>query len=248
MRTELFVSRTGDGFCSARREDGKTVEFRVEGATEPPRFGCIVKARVAGVVPALQAAFLDVGRPRNAFLHVSDLFLPGESPGLDAPIQDRLKAGRDLLVQISRESASAKGDRVTCHLGIPGRLLVLLPVSSQVAVSRRIDDPGERERLRAILERLGEGQAGFVARTAANGSKRSRLEAEAARLLETWRAIRDRVDRARPPAVVHEEPALHLRLLRDAPADGFERMVLDDRAAYEQALAMLTQVDPALSS
>ena len=115
MRTELFVSRTGGGFCSARREDGKTVEFRVEDATEPPRFGGIVKARVAAVVPALQAAFLDVGRSRNALLHVSDLLLPGESAGLDAPIQDRLKVGRELLVQISRESVSAKGDRVTCH-------------------------------------------------------------------------------------------------------------------------------------
>ena len=248
MRTELFVSRTGDGFCSARREDGETVEFRVEGAAEPSRFGRIVKARVVGVVPALQAAFLDVGQSRNAFLHVSDLLLPGESPDLDAPIQDRLKAGRDLLVQISRESASAKGDRLTCHLGIPGRLLVLLPVFPKVAVSRRIDDPGERERLLAILEGLGEGRAGFVARTAANGAERSRLEAEAARLFETWRAIRDSAECARPPAVVHEEPGLHLRLLRDAPGDGFERMVLDDREAYEQALAMLGQVDPVLAS
>ncbi len=245
MRTELFVSRTGEGFLSARREDGKTVEFRVEGATAPPRFGSIVKARVASVVPALQAAFLDIDRPRNAFLHVSDLLLPGERPGLDVPIQDRLKAGRELLVQISRESVSAKGDRVTCHLGIPGRLLVLLPLFPQVAVSRRIDDPGERERLSAILEGLGEGKAGFVARTAANGSESSLLAAEAALLLETWRAIRDRADQARPPAVVHQEPALHLRLLRDAPADGFERMVLDDREAYEQALAMLGQVDRA---
>ena len=248
MRTELFVSRTGDEFCSARREDGTTVELRVEGTTSPPRFGRIVKARVSGVVPALQAAFLDVGRPPNAFLHVSDLLLPGEPPGLDAPIQDRLKEGRELLVQISRESVSAKGDRVTCHLGIPGRLLVLLPMLPQVAVSRRIEDPGERERLRAILEGIGDGQAGFVARTAANGSEPSHLEAEATRLLETWWAIRDRAGGARPPAVVHEEPALHLRLLRDAPADGFDRMVLDDREAHEQALALVGQVDPLASS
>jgi ribonuclease G len=248
MRTELFVSRTGDEFCSARREDGTIVEFRVEGASSPPRFGRIVKARVCGVVPALQAAFLDVGQPRNAFLHVSDLLLPGESPGFDAPIQERLKDGRELLVQISRESVSHKGDRVTCHLGIPGRLLVLLPEQPQIAVSRRIEDSGERERLQAILEGLGQGQAGFVARTAANGSERSLLEAEAARLFETWRAIQDRVGGARPPAVVHEEPALHLRLLRDVPADGFDRMVLDDREAHAQALALAGQVDPALSS
>jgi len=248
MRTELFVSRTGDGFLCARREDGRTVEFRAETVSEPPRFGDIVKARVASVVPALQAAFLDIDRPRNAFLHVSDLRLPGEPPGVDAPIQDRLRPGCELLVQISRESVAAKGDRVTCHLGIPGRLLVLLPMFPQVAVSRRIDDPGERERLGAILEGLGEGQVGFVARTAASGSERSRLEAEAVRLLEIWRAIRNRVDRARPPAVVHEEPALHLRLLRDAPANGFERMLLDDRQAYEQARGSLERIDPALLS
>lgn len=243
MRTELYFSRTADGFCTARREDGKTVEFRAQRFAEQ-RFGQIVKARVSRVVPSLQAAFLDVGRPRNAFLHVSDLRLPGEPEG-QAPIQDRLEEGRDLLVQISRESTS-KGDRATCYVGIAGRLLVLQPLDRQVRVSRRIHDPRERARLGSLLEALGEGRVGWIARTAASGIEPSLLEAEASQLLSAWGEIRSRADAERAPAVLHEEPGLHLRLLRDAPADGLERAVFDDREAYEQARADLCRVAPEL--
>ena len=183
MRTELFVSHVGEQVWSAVRENGRTVEFRVEGRVDSTRLGRIIKARVTRLLPAIQAAFIDVGLERDAFLHVSDLLLPGD-PVTDAadatngepaaprrrtgypPIQDRLEQGRDLLVQISRESRTTKGDRATCFLGLPGRLLVLLPLTPQVAISRRIVDPEQRSRLTGILRRLGQGRSGFVARTA----------------------------------------------------------------------------------
>jgi ribonuclease G len=265
MRTELFVSRVGDQIWSALRQGGRTVEFRVEACGDPPRLGRIVMARVTRVLPAIQAAFLDVGADRDAFLHVSDLLLPGDPPPVieevvdgeprlarrrvgSPPIQDRLEPGRELLVQISRESRSTKGDRATCFIGIPGRLLVLLPLLPQVGISRRIYDPDERARLARILRGLDDGRSGFVARTAAKGAERGALEAEAERLFASWQSIRQRAETALPPAVVHDEPPLTIRLLRDAPTEGLERVVLDDAAERDRALEFLDRVDSVLSS
>jgi ribonuclease G len=276
MHTELLVSRVGRQVWAALREDGVVVELRLERTGCPTRAGRVLKARVSNVVPAIQSAFLDVGASRDAFLHVSDLLLPGETPPATrrrveagngfhaaaemasngdpspemepAPIEDRLKVGRELLVQVVRESPEYKGDRVSCYVGLPGRLLVLLPMSRHGGVSRRIEDPAERERLAACLEQLAGGTVGFVARTAARGAPASALEAEASRLMDTWRGIRKRAESARAPAVLYEEPPLPLPLLRDAPQEGFDRVVMDDRADRAQALAYLQRVDPVLCS
>ena len=265
MHTELYVSRVGEQVWSALREDGRAVEFRVEEHGSPPRLGRIVNARVTRILPSIQAAFVDVGLERDAFMHVSDLLLPGETPpereepvgGEPAvararptlgPIQDRLHAGKTLLVQINRESHTSKGDRATCFIGIPGRLLVLLPLVPQVGISRRIVDGAERERLTGILRGLGGTGHGFVARTAAFQAEPAALRAEADRLLDIWREVRRRSESARAPEVVHDEPPLAIRLLRDAPREGLDRIVLDDPAERELARASLADVDPALVS
>jgi ribonuclease G len=265
MRTELFVSRVGEQTWSALREGGSAVEFRVEERGDSPRLGRIIKARVTRILPAIQAAFVNVGLERDAFLHASDLLLPGDPPPAveqgaagepqerrskteRVPIQRRLEPGSELVVQISRESRATKGDRATCFLGIPGRLLVLLPLVPQVGVSRRIFDQDERERLAAVLRDLDCGSRGFIARTAARGVDAGALRAEAARLLETWKAIRTRAETVQPPAVLHDEPPLAIRLLRDAPAEGFGRIVLDDPDEHDRVQKFLHQVDSALAS
>jgi ribonuclease G len=253
MRTELFVSRVGDQIWSALRQDGRTVEFRVERCDDPPRLGRVVKGRVTRILPAIQAAFVDVAGDRDAFLHVSELLLPGEQPpGMQEteedeprperrrtghpPIQQRLKPGDELIVQISRESYTTKGDRATMLVGLPGRLLVLLPLVPQVGISRRIVDPRERARLNGILGRLGNERRGFVARTAASGATASALEAEAERLEAIWRTILERADTALVPAVLHDEPPLAVRLLRDDPAEA------------SRAREFLCHVDSAMAS
>jgi len=263
-RTELFLSHVGDQTWSALREDGAAVEFRVEERGDAPRLGRVVKARVTRILPAIQAAFVDIGMERDAFVHASDLLLPNEPPPVveDAtgsrpvvrsktglpPIQQRIEPGTELLVQVSRESRANKGDRATCFIGIPGRLLVLFPLVSQIGVSRRIHATAERERLTAALEAIDRGPHGLVARTSAEGADAAALGAEAQRLFHTWADIRRRAETAESPAVLHDEPPLAIRLLRDAPSGRYQRIVLDDPEEHERAVEFLRGVDAALAS
>lgn len=249
MRSELFISIRGTESCAALREEGRTVEFRAEAAGPPSRVGSIVKGRVSHVVPSLQAAFIDVGDERDAFLHARDLRLPGEAYPIRwdksreesaewlPPIQDRVKPGRELLVQIVREAAGSKGDRATCLIGLPGRHLVLLPDWPQLAVSRRIRDESERARLLAELRDVGETRHGFVVRTAAEGVSGEQLRSEARAAIEHWRGIQDAANRGAVPSTIHEELPLYLRLLRDLPREGVDRVELDDADAHARAVS-----------
>jgi ribonuclease G len=283
MLRELFVSRLGGQLWSALREDGKTVELRVERAHVDAPVGRIIKARVTSILPGIQSAFLDIGTERGAFLHARDLLLPGETlegsedqdpdppsterhgddddggspagptrPGVPnrsvPPIQDRLAVGRDLLVQITRERLGSKGAKVTSLISLAGRLVVLLPQARNRGVSRRIEDPQERERLRGIVDRLeGEG-VGFVARTAADGATEEVVRADADALMSGWCEVQDRAASLPAPSVVYPEPGLLLRLLRETPRGGLERIVLDDEADRRAALAFLGDSEPALAA
>ena len=270
MPGELFLSRRDGQVWAALRHDGRTIELHCERAVEQPQFGQIIKARVSKVVPGIQSAFLELGESRNGFLHATDLLLPGEVPeGLgeepapDAPpdpaprlfkrrragraaIQDRLKPGRDLLVQISREAVGSKGARVTCYLTLPGRLLVLFPQLGIRSVARRIEDETERQRLREITQRLPGESMGFVARTAAAGADEPALRADAQLLLERWQQIVKDVESLSAPALVYRELDLPLRLLRDLSSQAMERIVVDDREMFDRVREYLAAVGPEL--
>jgi ribonuclease G len=274
MLRELFVSRLGGQLWSALREDGSTVELRVERAHGEAPAGRIIKARVTNILPGIQSAFLDIGTERGAFLHVKDLVLPGGSvngsagiegegdeledlaadvagsvsPDAAAPIEQRLSVGRELLVQVSREPMGTKGAKVSGFLSIPGRLVVLLPSARARGVSRRIGDAAERERLKGILDRLPGEEVGFVARTAAEGAAEADLQADAASLMRTWCEIQDRAAALPAPSVIHRDHGLLLRLLRETPRDGLERIVLDDEEDRAQALRYLQETDPPLAT
>jgi len=169
--------------------------------------------------------------------------------GVDLPpIEDRLKVGRDLLVQISRESLGEKGPRATCYLSFPGHLLVLFPQLRHRGVSRRIEDPDERARLLEILARIAGDDVGFVARTAALGAGESSLVADAHDLLATWSSVEERFEVARAPSVVHREPDLLLRMLRDTAPYAPERIIVDTLARRDRVLEYLTRVQPVLKS
>jgi ribonuclease G len=256
MTSELLVSRLGDRIWAALREDGTTVVIYPPPAEEPTRVGRIFKARVSNVVPGIQSAFLDIGSDREAFLHASDLWLPGEqttypdeeeaADSSRPPIEDRLKVGRDLLVQVIREPLSSKGPRVSCYISIAGRLLVLSPFRPRRAVSRRIEEPEERARLLAALEGLPGGEVGFVARTASAGASEEVLRAEADALIAGWKRVGETAAIARAPSVIQRESESLMRLLRDAPREGLERVVVDDPADRELALEFLRGADPEL--
>jgi ribonuclease G len=280
---ELLVSRTGGRTATALREGGDTVELRIEDEHDALGVGDIVKARVSKILPGIQSAFLDVGSERDAFLHATDLLLPGDVASLhpeslvgetsedheDAaeaegeafsvrhrpraaipgpPIQDRLKEGRELVVQVVREALGGKGPRVTCIITIPGRYLVHSPLAPFRGVSRRIHDPEERQRLRDIVEALPGGSGGFIVRTAGAGAAAEAFEADARLLARTWSAIEENVRRSRAPATVHADLGLFLRSLRDAPTASLDRIVVDDAGMFSAGVEYLRDLDPVLAS
>jgi ribonuclease G len=272
LSSELLVSRAGGRTCAALREHGVTVELRVEDDSRTLAVGHIVKARVSKILPGVQSAFLDVGQDRDAFLHVSDLLLPGEtasSPLEDGtedeaevpamrptrragpvgpPLQDRLKEGRELVVQVVREAFGGKGPRVSCFITLPGRYLVYAPQAPFRGVSRRIHDPEERQRLRDILTALPEMPGGFIVRTNGEGAPPSAFEADARFLVNAWRAIDGNIARSSSPAILHADLDLFLRSLRDAPGTSLNRVVVDDEEMYVAGLDYLREIDPPLAS
>ncbi len=282
LSSELLVSRAGGRTCTALREDGVTVELRVEDDRVALAVGHIVKARVSKVLPGIQSAFLDVGQDRDAFLHVNDLLLPGEPQpahrASDAgatvdsdvvaegdpdgaalrrshrdgptspPIQDRLKEGRELVVQVVREALGGKGPRVTCFVSLPGRYLVHAPQSSFRGVSRRIQGPEERQRLKDILAEIPETCGGLIVRTAGEGAEASAFEADARFLADTWAAIEARIGSAPVPSVLHTDLDLLLRSLRDAPTGSIRRVVVDDERMYQAGRRYLHEIDPTLAA
>jgi ribonuclease G len=285
MSSELLVSRLGGMTWAALRENGATVELRVEREGDRGAVGRIVKGRVTRVLPGIQSAFLDVGSGRDAFLYVGDLVLPGESPseppveadvdlaaagdddgeeseeGEDAvregsrprpaarmgPIEDRLKDGREILVQVAREGIGTKGARVTCFVALPGRYLVYMPQLAFRGISRKIGDADERSRLHAVLDALPASSGGFIVRTAGEGADESAFRADAAMLRAEWEAIQVRAAACHAPSVVHTELDLLLRLLRDAPREGLDRIVLDDPDYHDRAIAYLSALAPTLA-
>lgn len=270
MRSELFVSRFAGRTWAVLREDGDAVELRVDDG-QNGIVGRLVKGRVTKVLPGIQSAFLDIGLDRDAFLHVADLLLPGETgviepagmedladlsavrtilrrrPADRVPIQDRLQAGRDLLVQIDRDAIGSKGARVSCHVALPGRFLVHLPQTAIRAVSRRIREAGERERLKTIVESIPM-PGGFIVRTAGAGAGEEAFRADARWLADRWRRIEDEAGRGSAPAVIHQDLDLLLQLLRSAPREGFETIWVDREAEYSRAVDYLRNLDPAMAA
>ncbi len=250
MSSELFVSRIGRQVWTALRENGRIVELAIEHADAPTHVGRIVKARVSTVMPSLQAAFFDVGQDRDAFVHASELLVPGEVPQDQAlpPIEDRLKRGRELLIQISRQGAGTKGDRATSYVSFAGRFLVFFPFAEGNKISRRIVEPEERSRLEALLKMLDPGpHGGFVARTAARGLDGIPLRNEARLLQDRWERVRREASTAVAPEVIHHDSALPGRAIRDAPQD-VERVVIDDAGDREEASEALAGIDARLGS
>jgi ribonuclease G len=242
---ELIVGRIGERRCAVLREDGRAVELYLEPAI-PQRRGRIALCRVLRVLAGIEGAIVDTALGRHALVPASDLVLPGESAiESAAPIADRLRAGRELLVQIVREADDPdRGDLATAKLEIAGRRLVLLPLGIDSRVSRRIADAAERERLGRWLSRQEPGAA-WVARTAAAGATEAELDREAAHLVLRLEEIRSRAASARAPGPVDEPIDFLAELVREAPPE-LERLVVDGPDEHERMLAVVAASAPEL--
>jgi ribonuclease G len=231
MSTEILVNIGQQETRVALVEGGAAQEIHMQRASRHGLTGNIYKGAVQRVLPGMQAAFVEIGLERTAFLHVADM-LPLSPGNNETPsIMQLLTEGQQVLVQILKDPMGSKGARLTTLLSIPSRYLVLLPHEKHVGVSARIEDDGERDRLREVLDALQQRMApdyGLIARTAAEGADAPALEADVAFLLRLWKAISDQAANSKPGTLVHGDLPLSMRILRDLLGTDVERVRIDD--------------------
>jgi ribonuclease G len=265
MANLLLVSVAAGDTRVALSEDGRLAEFFLEHHSQADPTGNIYKGRVVKVLPGMAAAFVEIGLERPAYLFVDEVGEQGdelysfwlkqageEGPPPDTPprralpaaIEELLREGQDILVQVTRPPQGDKGARLTAHVTLPGHYLVLSPTLPHLGVSRRIPHEDERERLRGLLSDLRPDNMGLIARTAAQGQPREKLLTEQEELLQLWREIRRKSRGAPPPALLHRELGAAFRVMRDLFTPEVDRVVTDHPAAYERLLQYVTGLNP----
>ncbi|HZR38059.1 MAG TPA: ribonuclease G [Nevskia sp.] len=231
MSTEILVNIGTQETRVALVEGGAAQEIYVQRAARHGLVGNIYKGTVKRVLPGMQAAFVDIGLERTAFLHVADM-LNGETHAEPLPPVERLlHEGQEVLVQILKDPLGSKGARLTTLLSIPSRYLVLMPYEKHVGVSTKIEDEGERTRLKAALETLVPELApewGVIARTAAEGADLDALRQDLLFLTRLWSAVSQQVTQARCGQMVHGDLPLSMRILRDLLGTAVERVRIDN--------------------
>lgn len=240
MKAEILINVTAREVRAAVVENGVLQEVFIERSSRRGLLGNIYKGRVSRVLPGMQAAFVDVGLERTAFLHTSDIALPpgvpAEMRGRAAAIRDLLREGDEVLVQVLKDPIGTKGARLTTFITVPSRYLVLLPMGRGIGISSRIEDEGERERLKSVLAALidPETECGFIVRTAAEGAGDEALRADMMFLLKLWNLIGANAGTTAAGQLVHEDLPLAVRVVRDIVHAGIERVRVDSEEAYQQ--------------
>jgi len=251
-------------------EQKRLTEVFIERARDRGVAGNIYKGRVTRVLPGMQAAFVDIGLEKAAFLHGSDLYADlgdefiteedlladtveeGEDAGNHrpalrrVPIEERLKKGQEIVVQVAKQPIGSKGARVTSVISLPGRHLVFTPSTHHVGVSRRIEDEDERARLKEIVESERPQEGGFIIRTACEGLSKREIQGDSRFLLKLWDRILHKSDRAGAPTLLHYDMDLVLRTVRDLFTADTQRLVVDNPRDYQRILDFLDTVMPRL--
>ncbi|MFW6202146.1 MAG: Rne/Rng family ribonuclease, partial [Gemmatimonadota bacterium] len=270
MKREILISATTQETRVAIREDDALVEFMVDRPDRERIVGDIFVGRVEAVLPGIQAAFVDIGTDKAAFLHASDVGRDGtgaagdgddgdgdddddRSSGGDSggrgapPIQDVLNKGERVLVQVSKEPIGTKGPRVTTQVSLPGRFIVYMPYSDHIGVSRKIEDREERNRLRELArEILPKDAGGVIVRTVGEELTREVFQRELKTLISTWKKVERRSRSVKPPAAVHSEAKLTRGIIRDVFTEKVDSLTIEGREVFNEIRDYLKGVDPDL--
>lgn len=246
---EILINFTPMETRVAVIENGMPQEIYVERSSKRGIVGNIYKGKVVRVLPGMQAAFVDIGLERAAFIHVEDVLPQQISPEekSSTSIAQALREGQSLVVQVTKDPIGTKGARLTTHLSIPSRYLVYMPGSTHIGVSQRIDDVEERDRLRSAIQNClvdDQEPAGFILRTVAEGASESELISDVQFLHRLWKAIEQKIDKAKVPSIVYEDLPLNMRALRDMAQSGIERIRIDSRETFQKAQEFTTALVP----
>ncbi len=240
MRGEILVNVTAREARAGLLENGVLQEVFIERASRRGIVSNIYKGRVSRVLPGMQAAFIEIGLERTAFLHASDIVRAAvDENGIEGPRPDNIRElvseGGEILVQVLKDPMGSKGARLTTYITIPSRYLVYMPKGQGVGVSTRIDDEDERARLRDTVESFVDAEAGggYIVRTAAEGAGTDELRADMMFLAKLWEVIHQRAGNTTAGGLIYEDLPLPQRVLRDLLGDEIERIRVDDAGACD---------------
>jgi ribonuclease G len=269
MKREILINGNPRETRVAIIEDDQLVELMVDRPDARRTVGDIYVGKVEAVLPGIQAAFVDIGTEKSAFLHASDLVYAEDEPeepddengdedesaenggrrgrSKAPPIQDLIKKGQEILVQVSKEPISTKGPRVTAQVSLAGRFLVYMPFASRVGVSRKIGDRAERQRLREMVQKvLPEDSGGVIVRTVGEDATQATFERELNTLINQWKRIKKKTHFVRPPALLHRETSLARGLMRDLFSEKVESVTVDSKQIHNEIIEYLKGIAPEL--
>jgi ribonuclease G len=274
MLKELIVNYTKHETRVALLENGTIVELFIERGDEASITGNVYKGRIQRVLPGMQAAFVDIGLDQAAFLYVDDIIdqaalemanyfevengtdftddldngikpkLPSPAESFDVNIDELIKEGQHVLVQVAKSPIGSKGPRVTTHLSFPGRYIVLMPYVDHIGISRKIVNEVERTRLKELILDVRKNRYGYILRTAGEGINRDRLEKEIAFLTKTWEEVKKRNQIKSASALVYRDLSITFRAVRDLLTDDADKLIIDSASEYEKVQDFLKKYMP----
>jgi len=254
VKEEILINVTPQECRVAVIENGMLQEILLERASSRGLVGNIYRAKVIRVLPGMQAAFINIGRERSAFLHAAEILPISESEMVEneniatPDINELLHVGQSITVQVIKDEIGTKGARLTTHLTIPSRYLVMMPDNGHVGVSQRIDDENERQRLRQILQpaERADDAPGYIVRTAAEGADCEELLRDTQFLEKLWQTIKSNIRAAKAPCLVHEDLDLSVRLIRDLVPSDVEKIRVDSDEVHARLLSFVDEFVPQL--
>ena len=261
MSTGILINSTSYEVRLALVEDGTLSEFHMQKLTQKGLMGNIYKGKVVRVLPGMQAAFIDIGLERTGFLYVADVCISSDSSQYNScitdcsnthiqaqglHIEDMLKEGQDIIVQVNKDPIGTKGARLTCHITLPCRNLVFIPLTDHIGISRKIEDEETREQLKARIEQIRPRDAGFIVRTVAEHATLEELEADMEFLLLLWDEITGKAENMSAPALIYEDLGIILRSIRDYFTRDVDTLIIDDPVGHEKLLEFVKTFAPRL--
>jgi ribonuclease G len=250
---EILINVTPQETRVAVVENGMLQELHIERTHARGIVGNIYKGKVARILPGMQAAFVDIGLERAAFLHAADLRLPplqvtGGEAQVPAPIVELLHEGEEIIAQVSRDPLGSKGARLTMNITLPARYLVYMPFTKHIGISQKIEEEGARERLRELLKAATEDgvPGGYILRTMAEAASEDELRNDIHYLRRVWDVVQEKIASASPCTLVHADLPLALRAMRDLVRSDVEQIRLDSRETFQKAEEFANEFIPEL--
>jgi ribonuclease G len=273
LNSDLIINSSSAETRVALIESGTISDLLIEREHDKGLVGSIYKGRILRVLPGMQACFVDIGLDRAAFLYVGDIRDDSNSneelviddddgeesssesteefrkpPVVKAQIQDLVKEGQEILVQVAKDPIGTKGARITMHISLPGRNLVYMPTVAHIGISRRIEREDERKRLKEIVTSLRPPEGGFIVRTACDGVSQKNIKSDMEFLTKLWKEIQRNYDKRSGAGLVHADLDVELRAVRDLFSDEVKRLIVDDPKSHKKILKFMAQFMPKMKS